>query len=104
MAQQNDKQYKISIRSTVFSWVYILYNTMSKDLSIGLSFNLALQFGSLDKLEKIVYYRSFINSFDALAHKHLLESLSNESIMHNIKEINPSLSNLTFNNIHYSYI
>ncbi|MDD4149704.1 MAG: hypothetical protein PHE33_06715 [Bacteroidales bacterium] len=101
MTNKNDKHYDIPLSPSVSSWVYILYNTMSKDLSIGLSLNLHKQFSRLNKVEKMVYYRGYINSFDAVAHKHLLENLSDESIMHNVKQINPSLSNLSFKNIHY---
>ncbi|MDD4671402.1 MAG: hypothetical protein PHI03_00545 [Bacteroidales bacterium] len=81
---------------TALSWVYILYNIKSQEINIGLSFNLLNRFSNLDRIEKLVYYRSFSNPFDALAHKFLLESISGKSIMHNIKQTNPTLSSLTY--------
>lgn len=64
-------------------------------MNIGLSFFLSKQFKTIDTAAALVYYRSFSNPFDALAHKHLIEKLSIESIMHIIKQMNPTLRNLT---------
>ncbi|MBZ0243560.1 MAG: hypothetical protein K8F24_10130 [Bacteroidales bacterium] len=52
------------------------------------------RFNKADALEKLIYYRSFSDPFDALAHKHLLDSLSIETVMHRVKQMNPSLDNL----------
>lgn len=42
------------------------------------------------------YYRSFKDPFDALAHKHVLDSLTKESVLHNIQQENPTLNKLNF--------
>ena len=63
-------------------------------MNIGLSFNPAKQIGTLNTTQKLVYYRSFGAPFDALAHKSLLASLSRESVIYIIKQVNPSLENL----------
>jgi len=89
-----DEHNNTLIDSAVLSWVYIIMNTKSLDLIIGFCFNPSKHFENHKKPEKLVYYRSFVNSFDAVAHKHLLESLSGKSVMHNIKQINPDLNNL----------
>ena len=94
MENQLFTQTEILSNPTTLSWVYILYNTKTQEMNIGLSFNLAKQIGTLNTTEKLVYYRSFGAPFDALAHKHLLDSLTKETVMHNIKQENPTLSNL----------
>jgi len=94
MTKHTFTQSEILANPTAFNWVYILYNSKSQEMNIGLSFNLPKQFGTLDTVEKLVYYRSFSSSFDALAHKHLLASLSIESVMHTIKQANPTLISL----------
>lgn len=43
----------------------------------------------------LLYYRFFLNSFDALAHKLMLESLSSASVNCIISRYNPSWENLT---------
>ena len=94
MENQLFTQTEILSNPTTLSWVYILYNTKTQEMNIGLSFNPAKQIGALNTTDKLVYYRSFNAPFDALAHKHLLDSLSKESVMHHIKQVNPSLENL----------
>ncbi|HCX98965.1 MAG TPA: hypothetical protein DG754_02385 [Bacteroidales bacterium] len=101
MANQAFKQNDNSVDPAPLYWVYILYNNISKELNIGLSFNLSKQSSNFDITEKLVYNRSFSSPFNALAHKRLLESLSIQSIMHNIKQANPTLSNLTSEIINY---
>ena len=96
MSHQAFQYNNSSIHSATFSWVYILYHTVSKELNIGLSFNLTKQIDSADSVEKLVYYRSFKDPFDAVAHKHLLDSLSKESVLHNIQQENPTLNKLNF--------
>lgn len=95
MRQQAFKSSNISLNTTALSWVYILYNAISEEVNIGFSFNLAKQFSSMDKIEKLVYCRSFNDPFDALAHKYLMENLSIESIIHSVKQLNPSLTHLS---------
>jgi len=63
-------------------------------MNTGLPFNLSKQLDIPDTAEKLGCYRSRSNPFDALAHKHLLYSLTKETVMHNIKQENPTLSNL----------
>ncbi|HZJ74517.1 MAG TPA: hypothetical protein VFC87_06910 [Perlabentimonas sp.] len=63
-------------------------------MKIGLSFNPPKRFGRFDTAQKLVYYRNYSSPFDALAHKFLLESLSAETVMHNIKQVNPTLNDL----------
>ena len=94
MKNQTFTQTEILANPTTLSWVYILNNTKTQEMNIGLSFNLAKQIGTLDPTEELVYYRSFGAPFDALAHKHLLDSLTKESVMHTIKQVNPSLKSL----------
>jgi len=79
---------------TELSWVYIFLDKESMELNIGLTFNLPKRFSKPDATEKLIYYRSFSDPFDALAHKHLLDSLTIESVMHRIKQMNPNLKSL----------
>ncbi|MDY0282390.1 MAG: hypothetical protein RBR35_17725 [Salinivirgaceae bacterium] len=95
MENKTFTQTEILANPTTLSWVYILYNIKTKEMNIGLSFTLVNRLSNVDWIEKLVYYRSFGNPFDALAHKFLLESLSVESMMHNIKQVNPTLNSLT---------
>jgi hypothetical protein len=95
MENKTFTQTEILANPTTLSWVYILYNIKTKEMNIGLSFTLVNRLSNVDRIEKLVYYRSFGNPFDALAHKFLLESLSVESMMHNIKQVNPTLNSLT---------
>lgn len=95
MSHQAFQRNESSTHSATFGWVYIVYRAVSKELNIGLSFSLTKQIDSADSVEKLVYYRSFKDPFDAVAHKHLLDSLSSESVMHKVKEMNPKLKNLS---------
>lgn len=95
MENQLFTQTEILSNPTTLSWVYIVYNSKKQEMNIGLSFNLAKQIGALNTTQKLVYCRSFSKPFDALAHKHLLDSLTKETVMHNIKQVNPTLRNLT---------
>ncbi len=94
MKNQTFTQTEILANPTTFNWVYIVYNSKTQEMNIGLSFHLAKQIGALNTTQKLVYYRSFGAPFDALAHKHLLDSLTKESVMHTIKQVNPSLKSL----------
>ncbi|MDD2528881.1 MAG: hypothetical protein PHW35_10710 [Lentimicrobiaceae bacterium] len=76
------------------SWVYVFVLAGCRELNIGLTFNLSERFSKSDAPEKLIYYRSFSLPFDAVAHKHLLDSLSKESVLHWVKKINPHLNNL----------
>jgi len=76
------------------TWVYIFVDKRSQELNIGFTFNLFKRFCRTDTLEKLIYYRSFGDPFDALAHKHLLDSLTKESVMQKLKKLNPSLKSL----------
>ena len=96
MENQIFTQTKYLENHAALSWVYILFNFKTREMNIALSFNLSKQLSNFDTAQKLVYYRSFSNPFDALAHKFLLESLSFESVMHNIKKENPTLASLTY--------
>ena len=95
MENQIVSQTKNLENPAALSWVYILFNFKTREMNIALSFNLSKQLSNFDTAQKLVYYRNFSSPFDALAHKFLLENLSFESVMHNIKQENPTLSNLT---------
>ncbi|MBN1990152.1 MAG: hypothetical protein JW783_12190 [Bacteroidales bacterium] len=90
-----EEPFDIPISATALGWVYIIINTSTQELSIGLTFNPSKRITRVTPAEKVVYYRSFTNPFDALAHKHLLEELSRESIIRNVTQQNPTLRNLT---------
>lgn len=90
VAQQNIRQ----MRPTELTWVYIYVDTKSLELVIGFTFNLFKRFSNPDVQEKLIYSRSFSDPFDALAHKHLLDSLTKESVMHKLKQMNPNLKGL----------
>ena len=82
------------MRPTELTWVYIYVDTISQELNIGFTFNLYKRFGNADVLEKLIYSRSFSDPFDALAHKHLLDGLTKESVVHRLKKMNPNLKRL----------
>ena len=65
-------------------WVYI-YKYEGDDLKIALSSNID-SILNLKPKGKVVYLRPFEFPFDALAHKHLLEDLSKESVLCWIKK------------------
>ncbi len=91
--------HNIKIKSThdQEGWVYIILNTQTEELSIGITYSIDERLTSISHPEKLVYHRNFGNAFDALAHKHLLESLTRESVLHNIMQFNPKLINLSAN-------
>ena len=61
-------------------WVYILRNE-SGEITIGFSVNMDEKFTEIStRKEKLYYLRPFEEPFDGLAHKHLLDSLSQETI------------------------
>ena len=61
-------------------WVYI-YEDKKDDFKIGLStINDNLTSINVQKL-RFVYLRPFIVPFDAIAHKHLLDDISKESVL-----------------------
>ena len=61
-------------------WVYILRNE-SGEITIGFSVDMDEKFTEISmRKEKLYYLRPFEEPFDGLAHKHLLDSLSQETI------------------------
>ena len=61
-------------------WVYILRNE-SGEITIGFSVDMDEKFTEIaTRKEKLYYLRPFEEPFDGLAHKHLLDSLSQETI------------------------
>ena len=61
-------------------WVYILRNE-SGEMTIGFSVNMDEKFIEISTRKgKLSYLRPFEEPFDGLAHKHLLDSLSNDTI------------------------
>ena len=61
-------------------WVYILRNE-SGEITIGFSVDMDEKFTEISmRKEKLYYLRPFEEPFDGLAHKHLLDSLSKETI------------------------
>ena len=61
-------------------WVYILRNETG-EIIIGFSVDMDEKFTEISmRKEKLYYLRPFEEPFDSLAHKHLLDSLSQETI------------------------
>ena len=61
-------------------WVYILRNE-SGEITIGFSVDMDERFTEISmRKEKLYYLRPFEEPFDGLAHKHLLDSLSQNTI------------------------
>ena len=61
-------------------WVYILRNE-SGEITIGFSVDMDEKFTEISmRKEKLYYLRPFEEPFDGLAHKHLLDSLSKDTI------------------------
>ena len=61
-------------------WVYILRNETG-EIIIGFSVDMDEKFTEIStRKEKLYYLRPFEEPFDGLAHKHLLDSLSKETI------------------------
>ena len=61
-------------------WVYILRNETG-DIIIGFSLEMDDTFTEIaTRKEKLYYLRPFEKPFDGLAHKHLLDSLSKDTI------------------------
>ena len=61
-------------------WVYILRNKTG-EITIGFSVDMDEKFTEIaTRKEKLYYLRPFKEPFDGLAHKHLLDSLSQETI------------------------
>ena len=61
-------------------WVYILRNE-SGEFIIGFSLDMDKKFTEIaTRKEKLYYLRPFEEPFDGLAHKHLLDSLSKDTI------------------------
>ena len=95
MRKTGISQNSITISTEVFGWVFIIINMNTQELNIGLTLNPSKRITRISAAEKLVYYRGFTNPFDAIAHKHLLEELSKESILHNIMQQNSTLKNLS---------
>lgn len=62
-------------------WIYI-YKDENSDLKIGLAATDELLISGLLQNVRIVYLRPFEIPFNAIAHKHLLVSLSKESVLY----------------------
>ena len=61
-------------------WVYILRNETG-EITIGFSVDMDEKFTEISmRKEKLYYLRPFKEPFDGLAHKHLLDSLSKDTI------------------------
>ena len=61
-------------------WVYILRNETG-EITIGFSVDMDEKFIEISmRKEKLYYLRPFEEPFDGLAHKHLLDSLSKDTI------------------------
>ena len=61
-------------------WVYILRNETG-EIIIGFSVDMDKKFTEIStRKEKLYYLRPFEEPFDGLAHKHLLDSLSKDTI------------------------
>ena len=61
-------------------WVYILRNETG-EIIIGFSVDMDEKFTEIStRKEKLYYLRPFEEPFDGLAHKHLLDSLSKDTI------------------------
>ena len=66
-------------------WVYILRNE-SGEITIGFSLEMDKKFTEIStRKEKLYYLRPFEEPFDGLAHKHLLDSLSKDTINHLVR-------------------
>ena len=66
-------------------WVYILRNETG-EITIGFSFDMDEKFTEIaTRKEKLSYLRPFEEPFDGLAHKHLLDSLSKDTINHLVR-------------------
>ena len=66
-------------------WVYILRNE-SGEITIGFSVDMDEKFIEIAmRKEKLSYLRPFEKPFDGLAHKHLLDSLSKDTINHLVR-------------------
>ena len=66
-------------------WVYILRNE-SGEMTIGFSVNMDEKFIEISTRKgKLSYLRPFEEPFDGLAHKHLLDSLSKDTINHLVR-------------------
>lgn len=66
-------------------WVYILKNKTGEFI-IGFSLDMDKKFTEIStRKEKLYYLRPFEEPFDGLAHKHLLDSLSKDTISHLVR-------------------
>ena len=66
-------------------WVYILRNKTG-EITIGFSLDMDKKFTEIaTRKEKLYYLRPFEEPFDGLAHKHLLDSLSKDTINHLVR-------------------
>ena len=74
--QQNQRAAKMKKNC----WVYILRNE-TREIIIGFSLEMDETFTEIaTRKEKLYYLRPFEEPFDGLAHKHLLDSLSKDTI------------------------
>ena len=74
--QQNQQTTKLKKNC----WVYILRNETGEFI-IGFSLDMDKKFTEISmRKEKLYYLRPFEEPFDGLAHKHLLDSLSKDTI------------------------
>ena len=79
--QQNQRAAKMKKNC----WVYILRNKTGEFI-IGFSVDMDEKFTEISmRKEKLYYLRPFEEPFDGLAHKHLLDSLSKDTINHLVR-------------------
>ena len=79
--QQNQRAAKMKKNC----WVYILRNETG-EITIGFSVDMDEKFTEISmRKEKLYYLRAFEEPFDGLAHKHLLDSLSIDTINHLVR-------------------
>ena len=70
---------------TTNCWVYIL-RTETGVITIGFSVEMDEKFTEISmRKENLYYLRPFEEPFDGLAHKHLLDSLSKDTINHLVR-------------------
>ncbi len=66
-------------------WVYI-FEDKKQNLTIGLTTDIGKKLSFTTEPNRIIYLRSFDDSFDAVAHKHLLDDLSEKTVRAYIKK------------------
>ena len=62
-------------------WVFIVKDGQGA-LRTGLTVDFELNFSTMEQENQVVYLRAFAIPFDAVAHKHLIDDLSPETVAH----------------------